>query len=273
LRWHFWLGMGVGVTAGVLTRIGMRNSRRLTVTQHTVFIPELPEAFDGFRLLQLSDLHLPRRDTMGARLLALVAELAPDAVCLTGDYAFTALSLAEVDTFFSQLASFPHVFAIYGNADYRPDITNVARQAWTRYFPFLTNTALSLMRGDQALWIAGVDDPHHGQDNLAAAMAPVPIDAPVILLAHSPEIIQRRLDPRIRLILTGHTHGGQICLPNGIALYNNTTLPALFASGRHRVAQADLYVSRGIGSTRLPLRFGCLPEVSVFTLRRGTTAS
>lgn len=269
MRWSTWAGIGLGIVAGsMLLQRGADNSRRLTLNHETIPIPDLPEAFDQFRLLQLSDLHLRRYSQMGDELLAMVAAINPDLVCLTGDYLYTALSLPELEDFFYGLSQYPTV-GVFGNADYRPGITKTVREEWSKYFPFLKNNALCLDRDGDDLWIVGVDDPHHRRDDLTTAMAPVPDDAPAILLAHSPEIIQRPLDPRIRLILTGHTHGGQICLPGGKALYTNIDLPREFSAGRHQLGNAVLYISRGVGSTRLPLRYKCLPEITLFTLVRG----
>ena len=268
MRWSSLLGFGLGVAGAVAIARGMANSRQLEVTFETVAIPDLPAPFEDFRLLHLADLHLRCRTPRPAELLALADMAQPDLVCLGGDYASTALSLNEVEEFFARLIDRWPTVGVFGNSDYRPDIDAAARARWTKYLPFLSNSALCLARGGGQLWIAGVDDPHLGRDSLPAAMGKVPPDAPAILLAHSPEVILRPLDPRIRLIICGHTHGGQICLPGGKALYSNTRLPAKYASGRHEIDGAVMYVSRGIGSTRLPLRYGCPPEATVFTLTR-----
>ena len=269
MRWDKMAGIGLGILTGVaVIARGMANSARLDITEETVEIPGLPAAFDGFRLLHMTDVHLRHCSEKVEQLLALTEELDPDLVCLTGDYAFTALSISDVERFFLGLSLRPAVVGVYGNSDYRPGITDVVRASWEKSFPFLSNSALCLERAGEKLWIAGVDDPHLGRDSLLTAMELVPETATAILLAHSPEVILRKLDPRIKLILSGHTHGGQICLPNGQAIFNNVNLPNSFASGRHLLeGGATLYVSRGVGSTRLPVRFGCLPEVTVFTLR------
>lgn len=269
MRWDKVAGLGLGILTGVtVIARGMANTTRLDVTRETVVIPGLPGAFDGFRLLHLTDIHLRHCSERVEQLLALTEELDPDLVCLTGDYAFTALSISDIERLFLGLSLRPAVVGVYGNADYRPGITDLVRASWEKNFPFLNNSALCLERGGTKLWIAGVDDPHLGRDSVLTAMEQVPKGAATILLAHSPEVILRTLDKRIKLILSGHTHGGQICLPNGQAIFSNINLPIAFSSGRHVLpGSATLYVSRGVGSTRLPLRFGCLPEVTVFTLR------
>ncbi|MHB9133394.1 MAG: metallophosphoesterase [Armatimonadota bacterium] len=268
MRWDLLSRIGLGVLAGAIIWKGYENSTRLELSQETVAIPDLPPAFDGFRLLHLTDLHLWRHSPRAGELLAIVEQLQPDLVCLTGDYSYTALSLDDADTFLQRLAEKTKAVGVFGNADYRDGHSKEVHERWGHYLPFLTNTALCLEKGGNALWIAGVDDPHLGRDSLPTALSQVPPEVPVILLAHSPEIIRQPLDPRIRLILSGHTHGGQWCLPGGKAIYLNAKVPRAYASGRHDLDGVTLYVSRGIGSTRIPLRYACLPEITQFTLAR-----
>ncbi len=267
MHWKTPLTLGLGLFGLAVLAKGYANSSRLELREETVLIPDLPGAFDGFRLLFLTDLHLRPRSTHVHKILTLIEELRPDLVCLGGDYITDAGSLPEAEYFFRELASYPAV-GVYGNTDYFREVTRDIREQWAKLIPFLANSAMPIRRDGQALWVAGVKDPHIGLDRLDLALREVPPDAPVILLAHSPEIIRQRIDPRVRLILCGHTHGGQICLPGGKALYNNTFLPLELASGRHQLEHAVLYVSRGVGSTRLPLRLNCMPEATLFTLTR-----
>ncbi len=269
MRWEPFAVTALGAALAALLARGVANTRCLLVTRETVVIPDLPAAFDGFTLLQLTDLHLRAGSRWPARLLALVEEMRPDLVSLTGDYIIRRATLPELRVLLAAIADHAPVFAVFGNADYRePLLSATQRDELTRIVPFLRNAARALERYGQSLWFAGVEDPHDGFADLPAAMRDVPPDAPVILLAHSPEIIAAGLDPRIRLILSGHPHGGQICLPGGGAPYTNMRLPRRFVAGRHAVDGAVLYVSRGIGSTRLPLRFNCPPEATLFTLTR-----
>lgn len=267
MQWFNIISIGLGAVVLAIVAKGYANSLRLELREETVVIPELPPAFHGFRLLFLTDLHFARTASI-PRLLTLVEAVQPELICLGGDYTQGTRTLPLVTEFLSALASYGSAVGIYGNTDYRHDLTNKARKQWAEIIPFLANNAMAIEREGQSLWVAGVNDPHLGLDNLARALQTVPPDVPVILLAHSPEIINRQLDPRIRLILCGHTHGGQLCLPGGKALHSNTTLPARFASGRHQLKHAVLYVSRGVGSTRVPLRLNCLPEATLFTLTR-----
>lgn len=267
MRWEPFAVTALGAALAALLARGNANTRRLQVTRETVAVPGLLAAFEGCTLLHLTDLHLRAGSRWPERLLALIAETRPDIICLTGDYITRNVSLSELHALLAAIAETAPAFAVFGNADYREQLlTTAQRDALTRIVPFLRNAARPLERDGQQLWFAGVEDPHDGFADLPAALADVPPDAPVILLAHSPEIIAGALDPRIRLILSGHTHGGQICLPGGGAPYTNMRLPRRYVAGRHQLDGATLYVSRGIGSTRMPIRFNCLPEATVFTL-------
>lgn len=272
MRWSSLAGIGLGFVTFTILWKGLRNSQKLDLRHETVTIPDLPTSFDGFRILHLTDIHIKQYSPRGEELLNLIEDIDPDLVCMTGDYVFTSLSLANIESFFFGLAQRPAVVGVLGNADYREGISDEVRVGWSRFFPLLLNSSLCLERQGESLWVVGVDDPHTGRDNVYTAMSLVPEGAPTILLAHSPEVILRPLDPRLRLILCGHTHGGQICLPSGKALYHNTSLPSKFSSGLHDVNGVPMYISRGIGSTRLPIRFGCLPEITLFTLIRGEVA-
>jgi len=266
LNWEKITGIALGLISLVIIARGYMNSRNSALCEETVVIPELPDVFEGFRLLFITDLHLRENSTRVAQILTTIDELQPDLVCLGGDYTLGGEALSSVDDLFNSLSSCPSVVGIYGNTDYRLKISREARKQWAKQISFLKNSAMPITRDGQTLWIAGVNDPHIGFDNLTLALREVPSGAPVVLLAHSPEIIRRSLDPRIRLLLCGHTHGGQICLPGGKAIYSNMSLPLKFASGRHQLEHAILYVSRGLGSSRIPLRFNCLPEITLFTL-------
>lgn len=268
MRWIQYFGIGLGMISLATIARGFANSKRLLLSRETVDIPDLPPRFAGFRLLHLTDIHLGRDAARVAHLLLTIDALDPDLVCLGGDYARNVNALPEIAAFFRGLSQRKRVVAVYGNTDYRDYVPQQERQYWAKMVPFLNNTAFCLEHGGECLWVVGVNDPHSGLDNLPQALRNVPPEAPVILLAHSPEIIRAPLDPRVRLILCGHTHGGQICLPGGRALYNNMPLPPEFAVGSHQIGNATLYISRGVGSTRVPIRLNCPAEITLFTLTR-----
>ncbi|HOS44134.1 MAG TPA: metallophosphoesterase, partial [Armatimonadota bacterium] len=237
MRWAPVAAMTLGAVAVGLIARGIANTQQLSVTRETIVIPDLPTAFDGFTLLHLTDLHLRTASRWPARLLALARDLQPDCVCLTGDYIMQRGAYPRLVSLLGELATaVENVVAVFGNADYREALlTQAQRRELARIIPFLQNAPAAIARDGQRLWFAGVEDPHDGYAELDAALALAPPDVPIILLAHSPEIIRDTLDPHIRLILSGHTHGGQICLPGGYAPYTNIRLPQRYVAGRHQV--------------------------------------
>ncbi len=257
--------MAAGAAGAAALWQGIKNSKHLELSEIDVELPGLPEQFNDFRLLFITDTHLRQNTGKIDLILQKCDEAKPDIICLGGDYCFTSMSSASAIKLFDALSERCKTVGILGNADYR--INEDTRKSWTRHLKLLINHSLCLTRYGKELWITGVDDPHHDRDILPIALAPVPENATVILLAHSPEIINRPIDKRIKLILTGHTHGGQICMPDGKALYNNISLPMEFSSGLHKVGDAKLYVSRGVGSTRVPVRFSCPPELTLIKLK------
>ena len=268
MHWKSVTSTILGLAGAAFLLKGYRNTQKLEIVRISLPLRHLSPAFVGFKLLQLSDLHLSPASHRVTDLLAKIEYLDPDLICMTGDYLATVRALTDLRHFFAELSARRTVVGVLGNADHRPLISEEERQKWGEYFPIMNNSAICLTRQQEQLWVIGVDDPHSGYDRLEAALAPLPLDASAILLAHSPEIINRPLDSRIQFILSGHTHGGQICLPGGGALYHNTNLNRDFSSGLHAAGEQKIYISRGIGSTRLPLRYGCLPEITLFTLQQ-----
>ena len=130
MNWKSIAGIGVGLVSAALIWKGYKNTKYLGVTEETVTLADLPLPFEGFRILQLSDLHLRRNSTRGDEVLSIVDKFNPDLVCLTGDYTFTWLSLADVERFFQSLAQRPAVVGVFGNSDYREGISDEVRARW-----------------------------------------------------------------------------------------------------------------------------------------------
>ncbi len=133
----------------------------------------------------------------------------------------------------------------------------------------LLNEALALRRGDQALWLAGIDDPHYYRaDNLEKTCERIPEDAVSVLLAHSPEIFRNAAHAGFDVMLCGHTHGGQVCLPGGVPLYTNARCPRALCAGAWRFGDLIGYTSAGSGVSVSDVRFNCPPEITVHRLTR-----
>jgi predicted MPP superfamily phosphohydrolase len=272
---------GAGVTlAGYSQFI---EPHRLVVEPREFSIPHLPEAFDGFRIVQLSDLHYGAYT--GKRELSAVVGVAnalkPDLMVLTGDFItapMTQLRLPETDPVFSfagqcaQVLSHleaPHgVLGCLGNHDAAVS-GRYMREAFRNFgIRLLVNENLVLERDGKRLWITGVDDAIVGTPDVDRSMKDVPANEPVLMLAHEPDMADEIAKYPVALQLSGHSHGGQIRLPFVDRLY----LPELarkYPYGYYRVRDMHLYTNRGIGTIVLPYRFNAPPEITVVTLRAG----
>ena len=268
----------LGVAAEALTF----GAHDLTVERIEVRSTRVPRAFDGFRIAQLSDFHYDPYFS-GPVIQAAVSrtnELRPDLVVLTGDYvtksevhrgrrdphgAYAALPCAKL---LSGLQSPMGTIAVLGNHEFFTDPDFVLEALKNQGLRVLRNQSLPLKQSGSRVWIAGVDDVLGGADDLYAALDGIPNDEFVILLAHEPDFADRASSRRVDLQLSGHSHGGQICLPLVGPLY----LPKLakkYPTGLRKIGGLTLYANRGIGTIGIPARLNAPPEISFFTLRTG----
>jgi predicted MPP superfamily phosphohydrolase len=233
----------------------------------------LPQAFDGFRLLQISDLHADIWTT--ARewdiLAAKIEKEGADAIAITGDFVTRHAEeyLAKLPPFLQKLSAPEGVFAVLGNHDHYADPEKVRRTLADCGVRELRNEAHLLRRGESRLPLAGVDDVLYGKQRLDLVLDQLPPNLPAILLAHEPDYADLVAGKgKISLQLSGHSHGGQVRVPFFGPL--PPMLPYMgrkYVEGRYRVGEMTLYVNRGIGMVNLPVRFCCRPEITVFTLR------
>ena len=252
---------------GLIER-GQDNARRIAVRELTVEMP-LPLAFDGYRILHLSDLHLDGLAGHPEALARQVAAVEADLCVMTGDYRFDIQGpchnvVRHLHGVIDAVCAPDGVFAILGNHDFL-EIGEALGEMGVR---MLINDSAAVRRGDDALWLAGVDDPHfYGCADLDRALGGVPDDAHPILLIHTPEMIRRAAAHGVGLYLCGHTHAGQIRLPVVGAPYNNARCRRKYCAGPWRVDGMTGFTHYGSGSSGVPVRFGCPPEVAVLTLR------
>jgi len=248
---------------------GRRNYLDVRIVENPVTIPGLPAAFEGFRLLQLADLHCDLCPALIDKVVQLLEGLDYDAVVLTGDYhdgvaTEHELSLKLMGKLVKHLKS-PR-FAVLGNHDFIEKVAYLEDIG----LPLLLNESAAIERAGKRLWICGVDDPHFFRtDDLARARANVPADEPAILLSHSPEAYLRAEELGYQLMLSGHTHGGQFCLPGGIPILKNADVPRSMLAGPWRHGKLRGYTSRGTGACGVAARFFCPPEMTVHVLRSG----
>lgn len=254
--------------AGLYER-GRRNAERLVVRRNEVRCRNLPPAFDGFTLLHLSDLHVDMNEGAMRRLVELAAGLRYDLCVLTGDYrgktfgpfAATLDGLARLR---AELAA--PVYAVLGNHDtiqMVPGLEAIGIRT-------LLNECVTIARGEQRIHLAGIDDAHYFRvDNIEKAAEEIPDGEFSILLSHTPEIYRQAAHAGFDLLLSGHTHGGQICLPGSIPITLDAVLPRRMGSGAWQYREMSGYTSVGAGSCIVAVRLNCPPEITLHCLRRG----
>lgn len=230
--------------------------RRVQVERHQVRIQGLPPHLQGYRIGLLTDTHLGETtpDETVQRAFALLRAEAPDLILLGGDQLS---SLAGLDLL-KQLVAGLNTYGVYGN--------------WDKGFPelgeipglrLLVNEGVEVAPG---LWLAGLDDFHLGDPQMAPALAGAPADAIRLLLVHEPDWAdQVGAEDRIALQLSGHSHGGQVRLP-GIGPLLLPPDGRRYPVGLQQAPHTQVYTSRGVGVAHLPIRLLCPPEVTIITL-------
>ncbi len=257
-----------------LTRLdgpAQRNALALTVRERSLPVCALPPAFHGLRVLHLSDLHLDGYPGFGGRIAAALRGLEFDLAVLTGDFRFyeaghdQALE-AELAALVPALTCRYGVYGILGNHDFVQMVPSLER-AGVR---LLLNEAVALDAGASRLWLVGVDDTHYyGLHDFGKALRSIPTGEARLLLVHSPEVIAEAAAYGFCVYLTGHTHGGQMCLPGGFAPYINARCARHQAAGAWREGTMEGYTSAGVGSSGVFARFFCPPEIVIHRLTAG----
>jgi len=241
---------------------------RLTIEHHQILLRRLPPAFDGFRIVQLSDIHHSpfTSRTQIERAVDTANSLQPDIVALTGDYISKerqyAAPCAEL---LGKLRARHGVFAVLGNHDHWTDAALITDLFRAEGMTVLVNQGMRFELKDAALWLAGVDDTMVGLEDLPLALAGSRADEFKLLLAHNPIILRRAARAGVDLVLSGHTHGGQVSLRSERSASGRPRRRLL--KGLARQGETQIYVTRGLGTVVLPVRFGCPPEVSLLELR------
>lgn len=247
---------------------GCRNAGRVEVRHNRVRIGGLPAAFEGYTLLQLSDLHSDMSGPAMDRVAELLPGLAYDLCVLTGDYRgktfgpFDA-AIAGVARVLARVSG--PVYGVLGNHDtiqMVPGLEDLGVR-------MLLNETVPIRRENARIHLAGIDDAHFFRvDNIEKAAAGIPPGETAILLSHTPEIYRQAAHAGFALLLAGHTHGGQICLPGGYPITLDSNLPRRFGAGAWRYGPMAGYTSVGAGSSVVAVRLNCRPEITLHRLER-----
>jgi predicted MPP superfamily phosphohydrolase len=247
---------------------GRRNAQNIQVRHNTISFANLPAAFDGFTLLHISDLHVEQSEGAMRRLVELVPTLEYDLCVLTGDYrgpTFGPFETALAGMKRLRAGLREPVYGVLGNHDTIRMVPGIEQMG----IRMLLNECVPIARDGQTIYLAGIDDAHYFRvDNIEKAAAEIPHDGFSMLLSHTPEIYKQAAHAGFDLLLGGHTHGGQICLPGSIPVTLDSVLPRSMGAGAWKYHDMTGYTSVGAGTAIVPVRINCLPEITLHHLRR-----
>jgi uncharacterized protein len=279
-RWHAWFNLTSFLSdqvfltwffklTGLYTR-GEKNALDLRIEEKSFFLNELPESFDGFRIMFLVDLHLDGLDGLEQRIAGMLQGMDVDLCCIGGDirmktYGRSDECIRKLKNLMQCVHARSGILGVLGNHDcieMLPDFEEAG-------IVMLVNDSWPVDKDGARIWIMGVDDPHYYRlDDAGQAAQGVPEEAFSIFLAHSPEAFEDAAGVKANLYLCGHTHGGQVCLLEGAPILTNSRAPRFTAAGEWKYQNMQGYTSRGVGPSSIPVRFNCPGEISLITLRK-----
>ncbi|MGL4422364.1 MAG: metallophosphoesterase [Gemmataceae bacterium] len=240
----------------------------VTIDRRTLTIPGLPAPFRGTTVAFLTDLHHgPYVDLQYiANVVRTTNLLQPDLVILGGDYSLRNRSFVrpclEV---LADLRAPMGILGVLGNHDYWHGLTDTLEGFRAARIECLTNCSTSFTRRGETLHIAGVDDLWAGDVNMGQALAAVPDTAKCLLVSHNPDVAEKLRDPRVGLMLSGHTHGGQILFPNGDCPWIPSQYGTKYQQGLVQAPETQVFISRGLGVSSVPARCLARPEINLIT--------
>ena len=249
-----------------------KNAENVQIRHNDIQLPRLPSSFDGLRLLHISDLHADISGGAMQRLMELLPSLSYDLCVLTGDY--RGKTFGPFDATIAGMARVcAHIdgpiYGVLGNHDSIRMVPALEEMG----IRMLLNEAEALERGDQHIHLVGIDDAHYYRaDNIEKAASHLSAHDFSILLSHTPEIYRQAAHADFDLLLSGHTHGGQICLPGAIPITLDSVLPRRMGSGAWKYRDMVGYTSVGVGSSILAARVNCPPEITLHRLRCGVAS-
>jgi len=251
-----------------MARVALSEPFMLAIERQQIYLRRLPKALDGLRVVHLSDLHYgpivnPRHLE---RAIEAANDLRPDLIALTGDYISHDRSYAApCAELVGRLRARYGVFAVLGNHDHWTDAALIADLFRAEGIRLLLNEGMRIDLDGESFWLAGVNDTMVGLEDLPLALAGSGDDEMKLLLAHNPIILRRAARAGVDLVLSGHTHGGQVTLRPEKTRSGRPRRRLLRGLGRR--GNTQIYVTRGLGTVILPIRYGCPPEVSVLELQ------
>ena len=274
LKRTLWCGAAVAGVGSATTAYGLWEPSQIRIRRETIRLGNLPASFDGKTIAVLTDFH--HGPLVGIEFIRAAVSIAQslnaDAYALVGDFAHkgthTAEQLPPCLEAVSVLRAPLGVFAVPGNHDMQ-DSGRIYRESIRgTTLTDVTNRSVRTRSGTDALWFAGVDDFWWGKPDLNAALDGIPTGEAVILLAHNPDYAETNSDPRVGLVLSGHTHGGQAYVPGVGTAWMPSRYGGKYRGGLVDAPYSQVFVSRGLGEAGIPIRLNCPPEINVLTLAK-----
>lgn len=263
LKLGFFCGLGTMTSAYAFS-----HALQFEINTYHISVPNLPQSFNGFTLVQLTDLHhgfgIPI--SVVDRVIRQVDLIEKDAIVCTGDYIHGGDSISTVDAVWSRLMALKAkhgVFSVLGNHDHMMNNEDHSLYCLEKSGQSVRHGAASISRGGDRIWIGGAGDLWYDRLGIDEAFRNAPPDECKILLSHNPNAAETSFETKVDLMICGHTHGGQIAIPP-------------FGSklcGLHERKGTKVYISRGIGWYFAPIRINCAPEISVLKLVPSEPAS
>lgn len=272
---------GAGTAVGLGAYATLYEQFALRVKELDISFPNLPRAFDGYTLLHISDLHLTKLGLLEKRTMEIISKREVDGCVVTGDV--TAQPRAS-DIFRRICSVIPHrdpIMMVLGNSEHKPwlDSDMLVEALSFDGLRMLVNSSTTLTRGGESIAVVGVDDAYSRRSDLGLAFSGIDPKSFVLLLTHSPCVTPEAIQLGADLILSGHTHGGQVRMPyaglvwthmrrnKGLndGLYDSKSIGCITGED---AGHAVLFVNRGIGTSRFHVRLFCPPEIVYITLHR-----
>ena len=249
---------------------GLYEAGAIKLERRRLSLPRLPRAFDGLRIAFLTDIHhgpYIRLDYV-ASIVRTTDALRPDLILLGGDYSSKdAHYIAPCLDVLAGLSAPLGVFAVRGSHDYLHGLAPTVEGLRKARVAELTNASTWISRRGERLCLAGVDDLWYGKPDLTKALKGVGGDDACLLVSHNPDFAETLNDPRVGLVLSGHTHGGQIYLPGIGAPIVPSRYGQKYLKGLVEAPHTQVYISRGLGTLAQPLRYNSPPELTLITLQ------
>lgn len=256
-----------------VAKLAIDEANSLSLEKIGITLERLPKKLDGFKIIHLSDIHHSPFTSIEhiKRAVKIANRLKPDMFILTGDYvSHETQYIAPVARVLGKLRSEFGTYACLGNHDHWTDAELVTKHFRQEGINLLINEGFRFECRGGSFWLAGVDDHMVGRTDVPAALKGSYPDEMKLLLAHNPIIFRKAVRAGIDLTLSGHTHGGQVKIRDT----EKRILPRRrLSSGLHRRKSSQIYITRGIGTVVLPVRYQCPPEISLLDLRSGGLGS